>query len=123
MKASNVGAIAVVNDCTRRILEGVITDRDICITIVAQGKPVTTSVGEAMSKNVFACKPEESLGACEQLMSEHQIRRIPAISKTGECLGVISQADIALHDTNSEKVSRVLAAISNPAESGIAIAS
>lgn len=123
MKSNNVGAIAIVNDCTRRILEGIITDRDICTNVVAQGKPLTTSVGEAMSKKVFACKPEDSLEACEQLMSEQQVRRIPVITKTGECLGLISQADIALHDTNSEKVSRVLAAISKPAEAGIAVAS
>ena len=123
MKDHDVGVIAVVNNCTHRILEGVITDRDISLKVVAQGKPVTTTVGETMSKSLFASRPEDPIQACEQLMSAHQVRRIPVISKSGECLGMISQADIALHDTNSEKVSQVLAAISKPVQPRMAVAS
>lgn len=85
MKGNNVGAIAVVNDCTHRIFAGVITDRDICMKVVAERKASTTSVRDAMSTKIFACKPDDSLESCEQLMSLNQVRRIPVISSSGEC--------------------------------------
>jgi CBS domain-containing protein len=97
MKEHDVGAIPVVNDCDERRLLGIITDRDICMKVVAQGNLTSTAkVSEAMTSTPATCRPNESIEGCESLMKRHQVRRIPVVDSSGVCVGIISQADIAL---------------------------
>ena len=111
---SNVGSIPVVTDRKSRKLVGIITDRDLCCTIVAKGlDPAVTSIREYMRSNPVACRPDESLETCEHAMQKHQVRRVPVIDQNGCCIGIVSQADIALKD-DSQKVSRTVAEISRP---------
>ena len=112
MKNNDVGAIPVVNDCTERRLVGIITDRDICIKVVAAGKSTgTMKVSDVMSKKMVTCGPDESLDACEAKMERNQVRRIPVIDAKGACIGIVAQADIALRDT-AEHTQHIVAAIS-----------
>lgn len=100
MKEQDVGAIPVVNDCDERKLLGIITDRDICMKVVAQGNLTSTAkVAEAMTSTLTTCRPDESIEGCESLMKRHQVRRIPVVDSRGVCVGIVSQADIALRDT------------------------
>lgn len=117
MNSSDVGAIPVVNDCTERKLLGIITDRDICIKSVAAGKSSSAmKVSDVMSKALVTCGPDESMESCEAKMERNQVRRIPVIDQKGICIGIVSQADIALRDT-SEHTSHTVAAISqHPAQ-------
>jgi predicted transcriptional regulator len=74
---------------------GMITDRDIAMCALFQGKPLgEISVQEAMSHGVSACHVEDEPDKVEQLMSERQIRRIPIISAEGRLLGIVSLADL-----------------------------
>ena len=111
MKEHDVGAIPVVNDCNERKLLGIITDRDICMKVVAQGLTSTAKVSEAMTSTPATCRPNESIEGCESLMKRHQVRRIPVVDSSGVCVGIISQADIALRDT-PEHIKDTLAAVS-----------
>jgi CBS domain-containing protein len=112
MKEHDVGAIPVVNDCGERKLLGIITDRDICMKVVAQGNLTSAAkVSEAMTSTPATCGPNDSIEGCESLMKRHQVRRIPVVDSTGVCMGMVSQADIALRDT-PEHIKDTLAAVS-----------
>jgi CBS domain-containing protein len=112
MKEHDVGAIPVVNDCDQRKLLGIITDRDICMRVVAQGNLTSTAmVSEAMTSTPATCRPDESIEACESIMKRHQVRRIPVVDSSGVCVGLVSQADIAMRDT-PEHIKDTLAAVS-----------
>ena len=112
MCENNVGSIPVVLDQQSRILTGIITDRDLCCSIIAKGlDPKTTLIQRYMEPNPVVCRDGENLNGCEQAMQNHQIRRIPVIDGDGRCIGIVSQADLALKD-KPEKVSKTVAEIS-----------
>jgi CBS-domain-containing membrane protein len=110
----NVGSMPVVVDQQSRKLAGIITDRDLCCSIIAQGlDPKNTTIQKYMRQNPIACRDGENLNGCEQAMQKHQIRRIPVVDGDGRCIGIVAQADLALKD-GPEKVSRTIAEISRP---------
>jgi CBS domain-containing protein len=75
---------------------GVITDRDICMSALFQGKPLgELRVGEAMSKQLQVCSPKDSLAAAEKKLREARIRRLPVVDEQGALVGMISLADLA----------------------------
>lgn len=114
MKENDIGAVPVVTDCKVPQLVGIVTDRDLCMRVIAEAHPIEkTKVGDIMTKSPITCLPTDSIEKCESLMSEKQVRRIPVVDAKGICLGMIAQADIALHDTASH-ISKTLAAISYP---------
>jgi CBS domain-containing protein len=98
MKAENVGSLPVVDDGR---LVGVVTDRDITIRVVAEGKTGETPVGEIASKEVVCVDPEQSLEEAARLMAEHQVRRLPVCEEDGTLVGILAQADVATsgHDS------------------------
>ena len=114
MKTYDIGAIPVVSDLETKRLEGIVTDRDLCVRAIAAGNdPKTTLIASVMSFNPVTCAPDESLERCEQLMRERQIRRLPVVDAQGRCIGMLAQADIALHES-AEKLAHLLAGISVP---------
>ncbi|MGB8477529.1 MAG: CBS domain-containing protein, partial [Acidobacteriaceae bacterium] len=99
------------NDKERKLL-GIITDRDICIKGVAAKKTNgTIKVMDVMTKSPITCRPDDSIEACESKMEQNQVRRIPVVDAHGVCIGIVAQADIALHDI-AEHTSHTVAAIS-----------
>ena len=82
-------------------LVGVVTDRDITIRVVAEGKAVETTVGEIASKEVVCVDPQQSLEEAARLMAEHQVRRLPVCEEDGKLVGILAQADVATsgHDS------------------------
>ena len=120
MKRHDIGSVPVVADLVSKRLEGIVTDRDICVRLIAENRdPVTTHIAALMTPNPITCAPDDQLQQCEDLMREHKVRRIPVVDKEGRCLGVVAQADIALHDS-SDGVRHVLAGISAPRVAGTA---
>jgi CBS domain-containing protein len=98
MKAHGVGAILVVADPSDPLLEGIVTDRDLCCGVVAAGKDAdAVEVADLMTVIPVTCAPEDTLEECGELMQEGQIRRIPVVNNRGRCIGIVAQADIALH--------------------------
>ena len=114
MRDQNVGSMPVVADTQSLKLIGMITDRDICCSLVAEGlDPKNTTIEEHISGELVTCRDGENLDNCERAMQEHQIRRIPVVDSDGRCIGIVSQADLALKD-KPEKVSKTVAEISKP---------
>ena len=105
------GAIPVVDSQDSKKPVGMITDRDITIRTVAEGKnPLDLTASDAMTVNVMTVNPETSLEECCNLMEEHQIRRVVVVDNKGACCGMIAQADIAINaddQTTAEVVQEV----------------
>lgn len=97
MKKHGVGAIPVVSGLSDPLLEGIVTDRDLCCRVVAEAKnPDTVNISEIMTPIPVTCELEFTLEDCEELMRQNQVRRIPVVNKRGRCVGMVSQADVAL---------------------------
>jgi CBS domain-containing protein len=93
MKDADAGMIPVLEDGGK--LLGTITDRDIVMRIVAEGKdPHSTTAGEIASTEPVTITPEQALDEALHLMARHQVRRLPVV-EDGRLVGVIAQADVA----------------------------
>jgi len=117
MKTRGVGAIPVVLNRSEPLLEGIVTDRDLCCSVVAGAKDLDgITVAEIMTRVPVTCEPYDTLEICEELMQENQVRRIPVVDERGWCVGIVAQADIALRASASQ-VAQVVAKISKPSKS------
>jgi CBS-domain-containing membrane protein len=96
MRDHNVGFLPVCNEELR--VSGTITDRDLAIRAVAEGRPSSTSVAAIMSIDVIACRPEDPLSYARELMAQHHKSRIMCLDREGRVAGVISLSDIAQLD-------------------------
>ena len=98
MKECDCGAIPVVEgqDSGRAI--GIVTDRDIVMRCLANGKnPLECKVGDAMSTQVITVYADDRLEDAIRLMEDNEIRRIVVVDENDQCIGMLSQADIALN--------------------------
>jgi CBS domain-containing protein len=110
MEECDTGVIPVVESGGSQRLVGLVTDRDLALRVLAR-------VSEAMSGDVASVGPDDDVGDVRQLMEEQQVRRVPVVDGQGRCLGIISQADLALDDDVSDKkVGRTVGAISQPSQ-------
>jgi len=102
MRDINVGALPV---CNGKRLVGMITDRDITIRAVAEGRtPSAVRVADVMSDQVLWCFEDQTVGEVLQQMGDQQIRRVPVISRNMDLVGVVSLGDLATEqgvDTDS----------------------
>jgi CBS domain-containing protein len=119
MAEHDCGCIPVVTAADQRSLVGVVTDRDIAIRAVAEGRPATTPVGEIMTPNPDCVTPDDDLERVEKLMSDRQIRRVVDHDDAGDCVGIIAQADLARaakrsSDPSPKEMVDVLEKISQP---------
>jgi CBS domain-containing protein len=88
------GALPVLDDVGRVI--AMVTDRDICLAAYRHGRPLCEiSVRGAMSQRLYACAPDDPLGLAEQLMRQHQVRRLPVLDQGGRPVGLLSLNDLA----------------------------
>jgi CBS domain-containing protein len=102
MKDEDVGLAPIVEGDR---LVGTVTDRDIAIRAVAEGKdPETTNVMEIATKEVVTVEPGQGLDEALLRMAEHQVRRVPVVAD-GRLVGVVAQADVA-QDASSEQTGR-----------------
>jgi CBS domain-containing protein len=93
MRDEDVGLAPIVEGDR---LVGTLTDRDIAIRVVAEGRdPESTSVREVASTDLVTVDPQQDLDEALRLMAEHQVRRIPVVEEDGRLVGVVAQADIA----------------------------
>jgi CBS domain-containing protein len=93
MREEDAG-IAPITDGDR--LVGVVTDRDIAIRVVAEGKdPQSTTVDEIASQKLVTIDPGQDLDEALHLMASHQVRRLPVVSDDGKLVGILAQADVA----------------------------
>ena len=92
-------------------LVGMITDRDIAVRAVAQGKSLETQVGDVMSKEVLYCFDDEDLDDVARTMSDVKVRRLPVLNREKRLVGILSFGDLALHE-DARTAGRTIAHIS-----------
>jgi CBS domain-containing protein len=91
-----------------------ITDRDIAIRGVAQGKSLDTPVREVMSEHVEYCYDYEDLERVAQGMAQVRVRRLPVVNREKRLVGILSLGDVARRDHHREIVAETVAGISTP---------
>jgi CBS domain-containing protein len=111
MAAIDVGVLPVgEND---RLI-GMITDRDIAVRAVAQGKGPDTPVREIMSEHVEYCFDDEDLDRVAQGMAEVRVRRLPVVNRDKRLVGILSLGDVARRGHQREVVAATVAEVSTP---------
>jgi CBS domain-containing protein len=116
MKTEDVGSIPIVESEGSKKLVGIITDRDICMQVVAEGKnPGGIKIESIMSKDLATVKPDADLEQCARLMQEKQVRRIPVVDEKGSLVGIVAQADLAQEHDDAEVVKETVEKISKAA--------
>ena len=94
-------------------LVGTVTDRDIAIRVVAEGKdPESTKVKDIASINLVTVNPQQDLDEALKLMAKHQVRRLPVTEEGGRLVGLVAQADIA-RSGDEKQTGRVVEEISH----------
>jgi CBS domain-containing protein len=117
MKTENVGSIPVVESQQSQKLVGIVTDRDLALNVVAEGRdPRSTRVEQVMTRNPVTCLENDDLQKAMNFMTENQVRRIPIVDKNGRLVGIVAQADIATRTDNPQKTAEVVEEISKPAQ-------
>lgn len=115
MRESDVGPIPVVEDERTKKLVGIVTDRDLALKVVAEGRdPNAVKVEEVMSRELVTCRAGDDLHKAVGLMAERQLRRIPVVDEGGRVVGIIAQADVATRTEAPEKTAGVVEEISKP---------
>jgi CBS domain-containing protein len=95
MAQSDCGEIPVIDPAEQPI--GVVTDRDIVCRVVAEGKnPMAYTAEICMSQPVVTVRADAPLDHVIATMERHQLRRVPVVDQQGRCVGIVSQADVAL---------------------------
>jgi len=108
LKDENVGLAPVVEG---NRLVGTLTDRDIVVRVVADGRdPQTVKVREVASSALVTVDPQQDLDEALRLMASHQVRRLPVV-EDGRVVGVLAQADLAEH-AKEKKVGEMVEEIS-----------
>jgi CBS domain-containing protein len=92
MAQADVGPVPVVEGGR---LTGIVTDRDIAVRVVAEGRdPGSTTIGEIASTKLVTISPDDDLETAVKLLAENQVRRIPVV-EGDRLVGIVAQADIA----------------------------
>ena len=113
MKNEDVGPIPIVENRQTQKLVGMVTDRDLAMKLVAEGRDGrNTTVAEVMSRQIVTCHADDDLQKALDAMAENQLRRIPVVDEDGAVIGIISQADVATRVNQPEKTAAVVRKIS-----------
>jgi CBS domain-containing protein len=108
MQTEDTGAVPVVDG--GHVL-AVVTDRDIVLRVVAEGGSYSSRVGDIATKGVVCVTPDMSTREASELMSEHQIRRLPVV-ENDRLVGIVSIGDLAVKDGKDSRWGDTLQSIS-----------
>jgi len=113
MRDLDVGPLPVCGDDDR--LAGMITDRDITVRAVAEGKdPKTTTVREAMTGDIVHVYEDQDVADAAQVMEQKQIRRLVVLNHDHRLVGIVSLGDLAVESGDRTKAGEVLQEVSEP---------
>jgi CBS domain-containing protein len=117
MKREDIGSVPVVTSHDTNKLIGIVTDRDLALKVVGEGRnPRQTEVEAVLTPQPWTCLADDLLSVAVKIMSERQVRRIPVVDESGHILGIIAQADIATRTADAQQTAEVVEEISQPGD-------
>jgi CBS domain-containing protein len=112
MQHNDIGVVVVVDGATERVA-GMLTDRDVTIRAVAEGRdPNTTTVGQVYSSEIATLSPSDNVQDAVRLMRERGVRRLPVV-QDGRPVGVVSLGDISVEADPGSVLADISAASPN----------
>ena len=115
MQRENVGIVPVIEEKGTKRLLGVVTDRDIAIRVVAEGRDGGTRVSDVMSSSqIRTCTPDDDVDQAMEVMANEQVRRVPIVDDRGALVGIVAQADIVRKTRDDGKAGNTVKEISEP---------
>ena len=93
---------------------GTISDRDIAIRAVADGKDTNTRVREVMTKGIAWAYEDETVDEAAKIMSQRQVRRLPVVDRDKRLVGIVALGDFAVESSEIRPAAEALAEISKP---------
>jgi CBS domain-containing protein len=113
MKSENIGSIPVIENEQSHKLVGIVTDRDLALSIVAEGRDArSTKVEAVMTRKLVTCLTDDDLQKALGAMAEYQLRRIPVVDRDNKIVGIIAQADVATRVNEPETTGEMVREIS-----------
>jgi CBS domain-containing protein len=101
MVGRDCGAVPVVRNGNQ--LAGIITDRDVVVRAVAEGRnPLTLTASSCMTSPTVTVREDASIDELTDLMEAKQIRRVPVVDGSGALVGIVAQADVARHTSRKD---------------------
>jgi CBS domain-containing protein len=110
MLRADAGSIPV---CEGDKVIGMITDRDIAVRGVAEGRGPDTPISELMSENIICAHEDDDVKSVAQRMSEEQVRRLPVVDSEDRLVGIVSLGDLT-RETSGEAAHQALEGVSSP---------
>jgi CBS domain-containing protein len=110
MRDGDMGSVPVVEDGR---LVGIVTDRDIVVRALADGKDGSGTVSDAMTTDIATAAPDDYVFEAVRLMGEKQVRRIPVVDADRKLVGIIALADVALETEDDRDLAEALEEISS----------
>jgi CBS domain-containing protein len=115
MQREDTGILPVVESESSKKLVGVVTDRDIAIRIVAEGRDGNTRVSDVMTTSRLATlRPDADVDDVMDTMANEQVRRVPIVDERGTLVGIVAQADVVRKARDDKKAERTVEKISEP---------
>ncbi len=93
---------------------GTISDRDIAIRAVAEGKSIETTVRDVMSDGIAWVYEDDSVEQAAAIMSERQVRRLPVVNRDKRLVGIVALGDFAVEGSEIQPAAKALSEISRP---------
>ena len=93
---------------------GTISDRDIAIRAVAEGKGADTKVRDVMSEGIAWAYEDDSVEQAAKIMSERQVRRLPVVDRDKRLVGIVALGDFAVESSEIRPAAEALSEISKP---------
>lgn len=110
MRDGDMGAVPVIEDGK---LVGIVTDRDIVVRAIADGHDASAPIGDVMTAEVFSVLENDFVFEAIRLMGDKQVRRVPIVNDSGELVGIIAMADVALETEDQREIAETLEEISS----------
>ena len=107
MRDADIGDVIVLEEGDR--IRGIVTDRDIALRVIGEGREPTTKLGEICTGDINTVSPDTNVGDAVRLMSKKAIRRLPVV-EGGKPVGIVSLGDLAMEQDPDSALADISAA-------------